>query len=172
MRTSFYSLAPLALLFLTGCPDDPCTRADRADPDLAIGMGEKAFEALADGDEAVLTYGNQGGQHIWVALQASGVNPGEKGVFAQDRDPVTITLALEGMTDGWDAGSYYSNWVAMAGSPEESEITGLQLVVSLGYFDTYGEAPQPVDQEYLLTAEVADVCGNTVSAERIIRLPE
>ncbi len=170
-RLSTTLLIPL-LALLTGCPEDPCARAQQLDPVLDIGTGENDFVPLEDGDTATLSYGNQGGQHIWTALHAAGLNPGERGFFTQDADPVRITLVLEGETDGALVGSYYSDWLAMAGGPEDAEITGLQLVVSLGYASYDDTEEEPLVQDYRLSAEVEDVCGTLVTAERVVKLPE
>lgn len=165
------SLLP-ALLLLTGCPQDPCEAAAAVDPALAIGMGEKDFTPLDDGDTVTLNYGSQGGRHIWVALQAAGVNPGQKGIIGGDTDAPVITLSLVGEVDGTTWGTYGSDWMAMDGDAEEAEVTGLQLVVYGGgttYSDTTGD---PVVQDFVLSAHVEDVCGNVLDAERLVKLPD
>lgn len=49
------------------CPDAPLA--------MAVGTGEIAYEPLADGDEATIVQGPQGGWHLWTAASLTGVGP-------------------------------------------------------------------------------------------------
>ena len=65
------SRAWLLLLLLTGC----ATPNLDTEPRLILGTGDTAFAPLTDAvDELPLTSGVQGGQHVWGALRATGVD--------------------------------------------------------------------------------------------------
>lgn len=40
--------------------------------DVEVGVGQSAFTPIADGEPVDLTYGAQGGYHIWMAVRVSG----------------------------------------------------------------------------------------------------
>ena len=121
---------PGALLLLAACtgqPDPPDDRppGDTDDtlpsesggtgtpptcaPGLILGTGELQFEPLNGGDSAEITYGPQGGWHVWTSARVTGTTPAlrilaeltdlETGVQLAGVSPLDI--ATLGMAD-WD----------------------------------------------------------------------
>ena len=76
---------PLALLLCSGCGSDGPTDSgitsggavaacDAVPVSLQIGTGAEAFEALTEGGSVVVRHGDQGGWHVDIAGDVSGVN--------------------------------------------------------------------------------------------------
>lgn len=149
------------LLLLLACdPLTPCERAALVSPSLEIGVGEEVFSPLSEGDTLPLEYGSQGGQHVWIALRAHGLDPGNDAVVGRDRDPPQVLVSLlDG--DGENRGEGTISWEAFDGDEESSEITGVQL-----FFFPADE--DGVDPAYVLTAMVQDVCGNVLGHEMTV----
>ncbi len=75
-----------AFLALVACAGEDVT--------LEAGIGEAAFAPAADGDDLPLVFGPQGSFHVWGALRATGVVPGDPADFAEKRNP-KLTMVLE-----------------------------------------------------------------------------
>lgn len=84
-----------ALLALLACGEDVTLEA---------GIGAEAFAPAADGDDLPLVLGPQGSYHVWGALRATGVVPGDPADFAEPRNP-KLTMALE--ADGEVLGGFF-----------------------------------------------------------------
>ncbi len=52
-----------------------CGPQDVSTTTLVLGTGESRFESLTQGQEVTLVRGPQGGVHLWMSLQATGLNP-------------------------------------------------------------------------------------------------
>lgn len=152
----------LLLLLLTACEEATvCERAAEFDPVLEPGVGEDAFAPLADGDVLTADFGNQGGQHVWLALRAEGVNPGVKNLLGGDRDaPRVDVLLLDAEGAVWGEG--HSQATAFVGNEAASELTGLQL-----FLDFYAnDADLDLPEEFRLAVTLEDSCGTTLTVER------
>ncbi|MCO4772908.1 MAG: hypothetical protein KDA24_22945, partial [Deltaproteobacteria bacterium] len=66
------------LMFLAGCPGDPC--ADEVSGWIEVGEGTVGFKPIEDGAVLGVERGSQGGQHVWVSLQGDGMHPGSRDV--------------------------------------------------------------------------------------------
>lgn len=171
MRLPCSAVLP-ALVLLSACPGDPCARAAAVDPVLRLGVGEKDFTELADGDAVTYASGGQGGHHVWTALEAEGIHPGVKGFLSGDEDAPAVELSLTGEVDGSSLGSYFSDWLAFDGDVELAVVTGLTLFIDDygSYYDT--PTGTEVDQDYLMHARVEDVCGTVLEAEHVVVVPD
>jgi hypothetical protein len=89
---ALWMFAALAL----GCEPDvgdelPEPVLDAGRPWMELGQGELEFAPLAQGEALPYEHGPQGGQHVWVAFRAYGLDP--------LRVLVTVTTAVEGRDD-------------------------------------------------------------------------
>jgi len=67
------------------------------EPTLEVGTGVDAFTPLHDGDDLPLVAGPQGGHHVWGALRATDVDPGDPYDFAARDNPLlSMTLQRDG----------------------------------------------------------------------------
>jgi hypothetical protein len=80
-----------SLLLVGACTKEPLG------PSLEIGTGDQEFEALNDGDDAVVIQGPQGGFHLLGALRATGVEPGDTAnVFDENNPTMHFTVREDG----------------------------------------------------------------------------
>ncbi len=176
-------LVPLALalaLALAGCPEVDCARQAESTPSLELGTGSSSFQPILDGDVLSAAWGAQGGNHVWLSMRTQGIlngypEPGLPGLGAGLRDAPTAEIALE-RPDGLLL-------VEQSLSPylDNDEAVGITAVLQYEFSESWGDEGEaetdPTElleeterMDLLLTAEVTDVCGVTVSDERIIRL--
>jgi hypothetical protein len=111
-RAALPVLVASSLLFAAGCGCDagggqpqrssvapvPSTAATL---DVQLGTGTDAFHPVADGDMLSLTYGTQGGQHVWTSVQVKDQGYETARVNLSARDAVTGAPA--GDESGWIA---------------------------------------------------------------------
>lgn len=93
------------LLLLLACSEPP-------DPTFTLGTGLTSFEPLADGNDLDLVYGPQGGWHVDLSLQATGIRPDDLVLrVGADRDGRTVSYPVETILqerfvretdDGWE----------------------------------------------------------------------
>jgi hypothetical protein len=149
---------------LAGCEDlTPCEAAKLVEsPELVIGLGEEQFEReVQDGDSLSLDYGEQGGQHLWLAVRTHGLAPGEKGgLFQDDKDVPVFVAELLGADDGEVYASQSWGYDAMEGDTGEADL-------ALGTFVVSG---LPGDQDLLLRVTGTDACGNVLVGERLVSI--
>jgi len=147
-----------------GCDPTPdCESAAMFEPSVRIGVGEKAFEPLVDGDPVGLTWGNQGGSHIWIALETEGLNPGKKRAFGEDELGPDITFEL--LLDGLVVGSGFRFGLPLQGDAERAETVGntLYFYGTDEYWDQGISAFEGRDLRIAVLVE--DTCGTVVSEE-------
>ncbi len=151
----------LALLLLLSCdpvgPDDGGTSDDggpSVTPSLSIGNGEGMFRDFADGETLDIVSGCQGSQHIWIALQAQGLDP--RGTIidvsirrASDDVVVSQTFRLR------------LSFQPVAGREGLFQVYGLTIVIP--------EPDEAVGQDLIVSATVTDRDGVEVTDERPIR---
>ncbi|AKU92394.1 hypothetical protein [Vulgatibacter incomptus] len=132
-------LAFVSIAFLAGCETSDSSKScdgaggtggtggiDLGDLAFELGTGVSSFVPLADGDLLYLQRGFQGGQHVYVAIRASGVS---------DPECLRLKMALYRADDGrrvsvlFDMDLYYSP--DPQGPPPDGvyEWTGLLLAV-------------------------------------------
>lgn len=142
------------LALVGGCqPVDPSTCEDEAS--LTAGLGASAFGTLDAGGPVPYELGPQGGFHVWGALHATGIVPGNPERYDDPDNPI-VTFVLEG-EDGPVGG--------FAGLPvvfnDDGDAFGIQLFLTFTADDTTPGTP------VTLTAELDDACGKHVVADPV-----
>jgi hypothetical protein len=151
---------------LTGCEDlGPCELAATVDePGLVIGLGEEAFrEEIASGRALTPSYGQQGGQHLWLAVRTFGFAPGEKRGLLSSVDVPTFLAALVGVDDGVTWVEQGWNHDVMEGDPTRAEL-------ALGEFVVSGMPAEGLARPLLLRVRGTDACGTELADEVEITL--
>lgn len=149
-------LFALLIPAIYGCDEeDPCAVAASVEPALRLGTGEDAFHALHEGDHVDVTYGSQGGRHVWMAVRTEGVDPGKSTLIGEDQPGPVLRFTL------WSADGVLlgegGTQQPLEGDPLAAELVGQEL-----YVDWYGEttgAPSPDLSALLVRAELTDRCG-------------
>jgi hypothetical protein len=151
---------------------DHCAEAAKHTPGLIAGTGEATFEAIEDGSVLNPVFGPQGGHHIWTALQATGLNPGQGkminpdtasdgggSLVAQGQDPVDITIEIS--FDDGNIGPYRVAFsYFLEGNTEASELAGLTAIIDAWGIVAHYEERNTVDATLWLS--VIDGCGTVV----------
>jgi hypothetical protein len=165
---------------LTGCADPSnCSALDPADARLELGEGQDHFSPLDPGTTMEVERGNQGGQHIWVAVRAEGIAPGSETLWdGLSNDDLPEVEAVVTGPDGVISADNRRPRVLARG--ERGEYLLLQNMVVIRHFaelpDNWAEldyAEVEADMEEVdhdLTVRIEDVCGVTVAASAPIRL--
>lgn len=125
-------------------PDTP------ASLDVEVGTGFAEFVAVADGAPVDLTYGSQGGFHIWTSVRI--------------RD-ATVQQAMINVSSRFEAGG------APAGSPSGSAATPVLIDgarVQLGLRNVIDQASAVRGQRIILRAEVIASDGRHGASERVV----
>lgn len=79
--------------------DEACAAAAEKPQELTVGTGELTFQSLADGDKVGLTYGSQGGVHVWGSLRVSGIVQGTSDSLADPDNPLVSFVIKDGDTE-------------------------------------------------------------------------
>lgn len=143
----------LALLLLWNCGEPPPTPP--GDAELTVGTGEGQFRTFEDGETLQIVMGTQGLQHVWVGLQASGI----------ERRGTLIDLELRRASDDMPVSQVFRVRVSMQpvdGEDNLYELYGLALVI-----------PRPeeaVGEDLILRAVVTDREDVVVERERPLRI--
>ena len=157
---------------------DHCVEAAAHAPSIALGTGESAFEDFEEGALLTPYWGPQGGHHIWVSFQATGINPGQGQMVPEDTgmtiggiqylvpsgtDPVMITLEVS--LPDQEIGPFQGTYTRFAdGDPSESSLHGLTAII-----DLYGLVEQFPEEDSIpasLWISVVDGCGTVVTDRR------
>ncbi len=163
------SLLLVATAALTGCDYEhlsACETAALEPAILEIGTGEQEYEALEDGDWVEPIWGPQGGQHIWMGLRATGIDPGT-GLDAQNTSPAVTWQAWYGDTElGW--GESHTRLLESDGAYQTQ---GETLFLSSGaIYDLMDEMEMEMEMEAELEIEVVatleDNCGTVLTTSR------
>lgn len=143
------------LLALLGACDPVDPDVCAAEASLTAGLGASAFSTLDAGGPVPYELGPQGGFHVWGALHATGITPGNPDRYDDPDNPI-VTFVLEG-EDGPVGG--------FAGLPvvfnADGDAFGIQLFLTFTADDTTPGTP------VTLTAELDDACGKHVVAEPV-----
>jgi hypothetical protein len=176
----------LAFTLFAGCEKkDPCdqTTEDGVPVELWVGTGEKEFSSLEDGTQLPMSFGSQGGIHVFIALESTGLLPGQAGSpFSEkiEEPDVRILLTYNGeeVGDFWRPGLEIGDGgrpdnMKWEGDLDSARIHGMYLY--LNYFADYAEvggeyvpleSPLPVT----LTVTVTDSCGAEIQVEKDVFL--
>jgi hypothetical protein len=196
MKTLRLPLLVLALsLLLSGC-EPSCEKLAEQTASIELGTGFEDFEVVADGDALEPAWGNQGGQHIWSSLRASGVHRGY--LIGTDARSVatrpTVRFSLE--SDGDTLALYSTENQAVTHLGDGSgEVIGATAFINLNPYDTPQFFPEDFDpddwesweegeneaawtyaqemiegMDWLFTVTLTDSCGTEVSDSRTVRI--
>ncbi len=162
LRFAFLLLA--ASVGLTGCDPasvDACAEAGALPGVLEIGTGWDSFDPIEDGDIVAVSWGMQGGLHVYGSLQVGGVVQGLLG-DSQANDPiVAFYILLDGELFG-GYGAYQRHLT----EDEDGVLSIIGDELVLNNWD-----PAVVNGlEVILTATIIDGCGRTLTAERTVTL--
>ena len=174
----------LSALLTTGCysTEAVCTAASESEPSAVIGTGTTTFEAFETGDYLTPEWGPQGGQHVYGAVQVTGINPGSgkmvskrsrgldggfSGQKAKGHDPVNLEFTLTFPDNVIDPqNSQFLHF--LEGDTTEAITYGHTVFIDLfTVFEAYGEQDE-IDVN--LSTTVTDACGTVVTDNRDFRL--
>lgn len=138
----------MMILWLLAC-GDPCRPG--SDPTLEIGLGREQYFRAEDGDEGLLVYGPQGGQHVDLAISATHLDPS-----------TTASAEIEGRLDGTLVAAG-SPWFDLTCEDNSLRASGLRMILEV--------PPSEVQQQVLdVLVTVRDSAGTEVTAERTLRI--
>jgi hypothetical protein len=149
------TLLVLVLVLLCGCGGPDL----ESDPAIELGTGEVEFVPLADGDPVPLTFGLQGGQHVWGALRVVGIDWREIALtFAlEGPDGVALTPTTQMYTELQDCD------VSVSGcTPGMGELVGATVIIE------DDDAGAVVGGDVTLRVEGSDTSGRSASAAKRI----
>jgi hypothetical protein len=152
MPVRFFGLT--VFLFTAACGGHANTCEEAADypPSATLVTGEKGKSVVADGDELAIYYGGQGGQHVYVGVETTGLLP--------DKDsPGMVSFVVLG--DDGELLASAEPWIPMKGDAVEARLTGFELSL---------ESPEGSPTGYRLGVTVTDTCGTTATDEVAIQL--
>jgi hypothetical protein len=141
-------------------------------------VGEKNFQNIEDGDNVPYHSGMQGGQHIFGAVQTTGLATGRDLILGGVEDGVELnfTVLVDDIEFGWGGRSS----TALDGSEDEAELVGEYIYVE--FWDLFEamdddalEAYADVDYyedglDATLQVDLIDSCGTEISDSREVVL--
>ncbi len=74
--------------------------AAAAEPALTLGGGEEAYVEAADGEEAVIYFGAQGGTHLFGSIRMVGLDPGDPELANSNKANPQVHYRVETLEDG------------------------------------------------------------------------
>jgi hypothetical protein len=166
----------LTALVISGCynTEKLCEEASNYEATATIGSGYDEFEIYGESETLDPSYGAQGGQHIWGAVQVTGLIPGNGemvsgSIFgdgskeASGHDPLSVEFGLSFPDDLIEPYSV-SFTDFFSGDIEVSESFGHTVFIDLwDIADTYHEESEiPVE----MSVTVEDGCGTIVTDSR------
>jgi hypothetical protein len=158
------------VMLAVGCDEATlCEDAAAYEPSVNVGWGEDDFNPISDAPVDAVS-GPQLGKHVWLAFQGQGLVPGAQIGWSELVQPPVVEVELSD-DDGnlWATGNAMFPW---SGNVEESEVTGVQLVITWEWFMWDPESPDddliepPEDRAAYLTGVVEDVCGTVVEIDQ------
>ncbi|HJN75013.1 MAG TPA: hypothetical protein QGF58_13885 [Myxococcota bacterium] len=153
-------LAPL----LVACgPKDPCEKAAEYEPSIELGVGEDDFSPVEDGDVLWAESGPQGGEHVWISLRSSGLEPGTWPQLLQGDPGPDIYLEYVDLAGTETLGTLETYERPFRGDAESAQLMGERLLIWSWPEDDDGWGRTTSEGILYLTAE--DSCGNVVEDE-------
>ena len=161
---SIFALA-LSLGLATACEDagQSCELAQQYETVLEIGSGERDLELIDDLDRVPVSTGPQGGAHIWIGIQTSGIAPGRRGALgrpAESGPDVSFDLLDNSGARIGDGGV---SETPLDGDENLADLVGAEL-----YIDAWNDGDS--DELYTLRASLLDRCGTELITERHVYL--
>ena len=182
------SHAPLlGALLLAACTAtqqaDPCEDLAAYTPSVTLGTGSSEFVAFEEGDLLKPAFGAQGGHHIWVSFEATGINPGTgqmvtdpayaeidggySPLIPDGDDPVTVQTVIR--FPNHELGPHEASFVNfLNGDFELSSFSGITAFV-----DVYTAVAELPDEESIpaeVSLSVTDSCGTLVEDQRAFEM--
>tara|TARA_B110000037_G_scaffold202604_1_gene244904 strand:- start:81 stop:647 length:567 start_codon:yes stop_codon:yes gene_type:complete len=176
------TISILAAVVLSGCYSNEKLCAEAADyPATAtIGTGYSEFELFDEGQLLDPSYGLQGGQHIWGAVQVTGLLPGDGEMVnnstndggggttsAEGHDPLSVEFDVSFPDDILPSYSIlFTDF--FTGDVEISESAGHTVFIDL--WEIAHAYPEEESLPIEMAVTVEDACGTVVSDSRIFTL--
>ena len=165
----------LTALVISGCysTEQLCEEAANYEATATIGTGYDGFELYEESETLDPSFGIQGGQHIWGAVQVTGLIPGNgemvsdsffgDGTKAKGHDPLSVEFGFS-FPDDLIAPYSVSFTDFFSGDTELSESFGHTVFIDLwDIADIYHEESEiPVE----MSVTVEDGCGTIVTDSR------
>jgi hypothetical protein len=160
----------ITLWWLMSCASlDPCEAAADFPPTLTVSEGRGDFVPITDGAVLTLEPGPQGGEHVWISLRATGLNPGSGGLLAADEPgPLTVVSLMDGDVEVGTSGLDNRPW---RGDAESAERLDIQVFLTGFSPSGYGPTDAGPTGPALLVVSVEDSCGTSLLAETDVVLP-
>lgn len=153
----------MVLLLALACEEQltPCERAALVAPTIELGTGGETFEPVADGDYLPVTFGPQGGFHVWGGVRTAGFDPGESALLAQYEVGVNLRFYME-IDDVIIADS---GWLSrpMEGDEYEAELAGEAMFME--QWPYFGDGFETDQVEATYHVQIEDSCGNVGDAQ-------
>jgi hypothetical protein len=173
MMTSQRLALSLFSMSILGCEPalDACESAAQHEASAQLGVGERNFQSLVDGDTVDFYSGMQGGQHVFGAVQTTGLVTGQSLILGGVRNGVELnfTVLVDDIEFGWGGRSS----VALDGGEDDAELVGEYIFVEFwDLFDALDddEIEAYADYDYYQDAleatievDLIDSCGTQVS---------
>lgn len=176
------AISLLAVAGLSGCYSNEklCVEAADYAATATIGTGYGEFELYDEGQVLEPSYGMQGGQHIWGAVQVTGLLPGDGEMVsnstndggggttsAKGHDPLSVEFGVSFPDDILPAYSIiFTDF--FSGDVEVSESTGHTVFIDLWEIGSSYPEEDSIPIEMSVTVE--DACGTVVSDSRLFTL--
>jgi hypothetical protein len=168
-------------------PDPPstaeiCKKAAEHSPSLQVGFGEEEFNILQDDTVVTPTTAGQGGHHIWTAIKATGLNPGQgsmvpdtgnsfdtglNSIIAVGKDPVLLTVEVS--FPGTESPSYplaYDTF--LEGDTQNATLSGITALVNAWAIVLVFEDQETAPAQ--LFVSIKDACGTVVNAREDFKM--
>ena len=134
--------------WLVAC-GDPCRPGGT--PTLEIGLGRDTYFPAEDGDDGLLVYGPQGGQHVDLAISATHLDPSS-----------TASSTIEGRLNGTVVAAG-APWFDLTCEQDTQRAWGLRMLLEV--------PPEQVDGQTIeVDVTVRDAKGTEVSAQRTLHI--
>ncbi len=168
-------------------PDEPdivetCKKAAKHSASLSVGFGEDQFNLIEDDTVITPATAGQGGHHIWTAIKATGLNPGQgsmvsdtgnqtEGGFSRNiavgNDPVLLTVEVSfPETDLQAYRLAYDTF--LDGDTEDSSLSGITALVNAWTIVAHFEDQESAPAE--LFVSIKDACGTVVNARQEFKM--
>jgi hypothetical protein len=161
---------------------ETCKKAAEHSASLSLGFGEDKFNPIEDDSVITPDTAGQGGHHIWTAIKATGLNPGQgsmvsdtgnqtEGGFSRNiavgTDPVLLTVEIS--FPDTDINAYLLSYdTFLDGDTENASLNGIVALVNawtvVAHFEDQESAPAQ------LFVSIKDACGTVVNARKDFKM--